>query len=165
MIITHSTKSLQHTLSLLTLLCLQELLLGGGFKQQIPLIPCSHPCWHVTDSQLTSESKLCYNQRSLDQFVLVSNIHLGPKTRFFITARQLWVCWCGAPSLTRGWVCLLQLLYQHIKTCSIEVFWLLRQPLPHLVRHNLQLLNIRERISPPDCEPLCVTNTSHCKQH
>jgi hypothetical protein len=28
----------------------------------------------------------------------------------FITVRQLWVCRCGARSLTRGWVCLLQWL-------------------------------------------------------
>jgi hypothetical protein len=28
----------------------------------------------------------------------------------FITVRQLRVCWCGALSLTRGWVCHLQLL-------------------------------------------------------
>jgi hypothetical protein len=27
-----------------------------------------------------------------------------------ITVRQLRVCWCGAPSLMRGWVCRLQLL-------------------------------------------------------
>jgi hypothetical protein len=28
----------------------------------------------------------------------------------FISVRQLQVCWCGAPSLLRGWICSLQLL-------------------------------------------------------
>jgi hypothetical protein len=40
---------------------------------------------------------------------------------------------------------LVQLLYQCVKTCSLEVFWLLSQPLPHLVGHNLQLSKVLER--------------------
>jgi hypothetical protein len=55
-------------------------------------------------------------------------------------------------------------LYQCVKTCSIEVFWLLSQPLPHLVGHYLPLPNIIEGISNPSCELLYWTNTSHCKQ-
>jgi hypothetical protein len=34
----------------------------------------------------------------------------GAQGQIFATIRQLWVCWCGAPSLTRGQVCHLQLL-------------------------------------------------------
>jgi hypothetical protein len=34
----------------------------------------------------------------------------GPEDQIFITVRQLWICCRGAPSLTRGRVCLLQLL-------------------------------------------------------
>jgi hypothetical protein len=34
----------------------------------------------------------------------------GAYDQIFITVRQLWVCWCGALSLTRGRVCRLQLL-------------------------------------------------------
>jgi hypothetical protein len=34
----------------------------------------------------------------------------GVQDQIFITVRQLRVCWCGAPSVTRGRVCLLQLL-------------------------------------------------------
>jgi hypothetical protein len=34
----------------------------------------------------------------------------GAYDQIFITVRQLRVCWCGALSLTRGWVCRLQLL-------------------------------------------------------
>jgi hypothetical protein len=36
--------------------------------------------------------------------------HPRSKTGFLLLLRQLQVCWCGAPSLTRGWVCRLQLL-------------------------------------------------------
>jgi hypothetical protein len=32
----------------------------------------------------------------------------GAYDQIFITVRQLWVCWYGAPSLTKGRVCLLQ---------------------------------------------------------
>jgi hypothetical protein len=34
----------------------------------------------------------------------------GAYDQIFITIRQLWVCWCGALSLMRRWVCHLQLL-------------------------------------------------------
>jgi hypothetical protein len=34
----------------------------------------------------------------------------GSYNQIFITVRQLRVCWCGALSLTRGWVCHLQFL-------------------------------------------------------
>jgi hypothetical protein len=36
--------------------------------------------------------------------------HLGPKTRFLLQSNKLWICSCGAPSLTRGRACRLQLL-------------------------------------------------------
>jgi hypothetical protein len=34
----------------------------------------------------------------------------GAQHQVFITVRQLWVCWCGAPSVIREWACRLQLL-------------------------------------------------------
>jgi hypothetical protein len=34
----------------------------------------------------------------------------GAQKQICVTIRQLWVCWCGAPSLRRGRVCILQLL-------------------------------------------------------
>jgi hypothetical protein len=55
-------------------------------------------------------------------------------------------------------------LYQCVETRSIEVFWLLSQPLPHLVGHHLRLSNVLERISRPTCEPLYATHTSHREQ-
>jgi hypothetical protein len=51
-----------------------------------------------------SKSKPRYYRRPVGQSVLVSGQ--------ILFAWQLWVSWCGAPSLTRGWVCdlLVQLL-------------------------------------------------------
>jgi hypothetical protein len=57
-----------------------------------------------------SGSKLCYGRRSVGQSALVSSTHLGLVSRLYFSAWQLRVCWFGAPSLTRGRVCRLQLL-------------------------------------------------------
>jgi hypothetical protein len=40
----------------------------------------------------------------------------GAYNQIFITVRQLRVCWCGVLSLTRGWVCHLQLLLAFTST-------------------------------------------------
>jgi hypothetical protein len=65
-------------------------------------------------SKSKSKSKLYYDRRSVWQSVLVSGTHLGPATNFpllsLIIFRQLRVCWCGALSLTRSWVCSFQFL-------------------------------------------------------
>jgi hypothetical protein len=55
-----------------------------------------------------SKSKLCYDWWSVTQSVLVSSLHLGTRTRFLLLS--VVVCWCGAPSLIRSWVCHLQLM-------------------------------------------------------
>jgi hypothetical protein len=44
----------------------------------------------------------------------------GAYDQIFITVRQLRVCWCGALSLTRRWVCRLQLL---LTLASTVIFW------------------------------------------
>jgi hypothetical protein len=56
--------------------------------------------------------KLSYDRWSVGQSALVSSCHLEPMTRFLFSVWQLLVSYCGAPSLTRGWVCnlLIQLL-------------------------------------------------------
>jgi hypothetical protein len=59
---------------------------------------------------LKSKTKLCYDQRSVGQSVLVSNAPSGAQDQIFVTVRHLWVCWCEAPSLTSGRVCGWQLL-------------------------------------------------------
>jgi hypothetical protein len=40
----------------------------------------------------------------------------GAYDQIFITVRQLWVCWCQAPSLTRGQICLLPCTMYNIFT-------------------------------------------------
>jgi hypothetical protein len=78
-----------------------------------PTIPCfQHPhlsagflsgrlADRLTDSVVKSKSKSHCDWRSVSQLVLVS---------IFITVWQLQSCFCGAPSLTRGRVCLLYML-------------------------------------------------------
>jgi hypothetical protein len=60
---------------------------------------------------IKSKSKLYYDQQSVGQSVLLSGTYLGLATNFFFFFLhwQLRVSWCGASSLTRGWVC--NLLY------------------------------------------------------
>jgi hypothetical protein len=55
------------------------------------------------------KSKLRYDRRPARQSVSVSRTHLGPKSNFSITVRELRVCWCGQLSLKSGRVCRLQL--------------------------------------------------------
>jgi hypothetical protein len=49
--------------------------------------------------------KLSCDRRSVGQSVLVSGSHLELMTGFFFSVWRLWVSWCWAPSLTRGWAC------------------------------------------------------------
>jgi hypothetical protein len=56
-----------------------------------------------------SKSKLSEDRRSVCQSVWCQALMWGPRPDFF-TVRHLRVCWCGAPSLTIGRVCRLQLL-------------------------------------------------------
>jgi hypothetical protein len=53
------------------------------------------------------QSVLYYDRRSVGQSILVSSPHLGLMTRFF-HCQTIAGFWYGAPSLTRGRVCLLQ---------------------------------------------------------
>jgi hypothetical protein len=61
-----------------------------------------------------SKSELYYDGQSVGQSILVSSTHCGAATNFFPLLlnffRQLRVCWCGAPSLTRSQVCTFQFL-------------------------------------------------------
>jgi hypothetical protein len=81
-----------------------------------------------------SKSKLYYDLQSVGESILLSGTHLGPATNFSILSlvifRQLRVCWCGAPSLTRGRVCNLQCddassVSSYIATdgLSVSSFW------------------------------------------
>jgi hypothetical protein len=53
---------------------------------------------------------LCYDRRSTGQSVLEWSTQLGLTTRSLLLVWQLRSCSCGAPSLTRGRVCLLYVL-------------------------------------------------------
>jgi hypothetical protein len=104
-------------------------LLGSGFQRRtfffmwVPeLSPASaasfnrndsqrqNPSSSVTDCNPKSESKLCYDLRSVGQSVLVTRPHLGPKTRFLLLSDIYGFVDVGRPSLTRGWICRIQFL-------------------------------------------------------
>jgi hypothetical protein len=80
----------------------------------------------------------------------------GAYDQICITVRQLWVCWCGALSLTRGWVCHLQLLLALASEVILgsEYCWtrdhiLLSQIWDIPFCHFLQLAGLRWRYSTP----------------
>jgi hypothetical protein len=83
--------------------------------------------------------------------VLVSGTHLGPRTNFplFLLRffRQLWVCSCWVPSLTRGWVCSFQLLVGLAGACLCSnVLWYIC-PLVEVAF----AVNLRPTVSRPVC--------------
>jgi hypothetical protein len=47
----------------------------------------------------------------------------GAQNQIFVNIRQLWVRWCGAPSLTSGWVCRLQCLLASPVHSRVRVPW------------------------------------------
>jgi hypothetical protein len=47
----------------------------------------------------------------------------GAYDQIFITVRQLLVCWYQAPSLTRGWVCLLQCTMHNTQYILLSQIW------------------------------------------
>jgi hypothetical protein len=55
-------------------------------------------------------------------------------------------------------------LYQCVENRSIEVFWLLSQPLSHQIGNHPRLSKILETISRSTCERFYATNTYHRKQ-
>jgi hypothetical protein len=64
-------------------------------------------CMYCTIARCWPKSKLCHDGKS----VYLSEKHPpGAQAQIFITVREFQICWCGAPSLTRGRVCCLQLL-------------------------------------------------------
>jgi hypothetical protein len=82
----------------------------GVHLGKFPVVRRTSFCTPCNSYHLNWTELLYYDRRSVGQSVLVSSPHLGLMTRFFNNVRHLRVCWYRAPSLTRGRVCLLQLL-------------------------------------------------------
>jgi hypothetical protein len=68
-----------------------------------------NPSSPLTDYNSKPKSKLCYDRRSVGQSVLVSSLHLGPKTRFYYCQRVAGLLMWAALSEERT-ICPLQLL-------------------------------------------------------
>jgi hypothetical protein len=107
-------------------------------------------------TQVYPKSKLCYDRRSAGQSVLEQSTHLGLKTRYLLLVRQLRSCSCGAPSLTRGRVCLLYVLLALASAVSLGSeslgIWdhiLLSQIWDFPFRRLLRLAGSRWRYSTP----------------
>jgi hypothetical protein len=95
--------------------------------------------WRLT-SEWNNESDswvLCYDRRSVTQSVFGIKHPSGAYDQIFITVWQLLVCWFGAPFLTRGWVCRLQLL---LGLASAVIF----ESESHRTRGNIFLSQIRD---------------------
>jgi hypothetical protein len=111
---------------------------------------CSHTHW--TPSEFSYESTL-----TLRPTVSLGIKHpSGANDQILITARQLRFCWCRALSLTRGRVCLLQLLLAFASAVilgsesrGIRDHILLSQSRDFLFRRLLRLTGMRWRYSTP----------------
>jgi hypothetical protein len=96
-----------------------------------------------------SRSKLYHDRQSVGQFILMCGTHLGPATNLsLIIFRQLRVCWCGAPSLTRSRVCSFQFL---LSIASAAFLW----SESHGTREHI-LLSLFLRLPQPGAPCSCI---------
>jgi hypothetical protein len=85
--------------------------------------PVSTPVY-LEASQNKSQHHIATDGRSVSQSVSQSwcRAQSGAYDQIFITVSQLWSCYCGAPSLTRGWVCILSqslsAVVSHLSQCK-----------------------------------------------
>jgi hypothetical protein len=72
--------------------------------------PCSHTLNCLLNSLYDSSLSLMLRPTAIRPVCLGIKHPSEAYDQIFITVKQLQVCWCGALSLTRRWVCLLQML-------------------------------------------------------
>jgi hypothetical protein len=116
-------------------------------------------------TKLKSESKLFYDRRSVGQSVLEWSIHLGLMTRYLLFFDN-YDCFYGAPSLTRGRVCLLYMLLAVASAVLLgsEALWshdhiLLSQFWDFPFRRLLRLAGSRWRYSTPPPHGFCLESS------
>jgi hypothetical protein len=103
-------KAPQHRLSVLNSLCL-HMLSTMWIPLTTSMLNGSCPHWLVTDLQLIQlKVKVMLWTTVIRSVFLVVKHPSGAQEQIFITVRQLQVCWCGAFSHQRGWVCCSQFL-------------------------------------------------------
>jgi hypothetical protein len=96
--------------------------------------------WAVEYSTSKSKPKLHYDQSS--------DTRLGPRlisVHFTIFFTPL-LCWCGAPTLTRGWVCSLRLLLGLVRAILLD-FAVSNLRLPNLEVQVLVFTSPRNRVA------------------
>jgi hypothetical protein len=71
-------------------------------------LPLAVARWHSLPSYV--KIKIIFRPKLSRPLCLSVKYPAGAQDQICITVRQSQVCLCGAPSLTRGWVCRLQLL-------------------------------------------------------
>jgi hypothetical protein len=134
------------------------------------ILVTGHVLW-TTHVMVEVEVKLNYDRQSVGQSILVSSSHLKPMTRLLFSVWQLQVSCCGAPSLTRGWVCnlLIQLLLGLARAITLgfkslrtqTIFYCLIWDSPNLDGQVPIFISPRNRVA--QLYPLALDSLTTCR--